>query len=210
VTVTRLLVDNDVLLKAAHWDLLDLIPEAANTTWHHVSVLPQLPPRVKKRDRKLIHDEAAAERLVPRLARCAPLPEPDVQIIEALQGAPGVDAGELLLLAVLAGHPSTALLTGDKRALRLLAVPPLRDRIVACVGRLLCIDTWLLYALNRLGAGGLCQRIQPHIDLDKSMLAVLGREGLRDDTHVRDGLASYARAIEDATNGMLGPVPYTS
>ncbi len=93
----RLLVDNDVLLKAAHWDLLDYVPEAAATTWDQVAVLPQLVHRTRKADPKLFRDADVASRLLDRLARTVSLPDPDPVVIDALQGLVGVGADSKLI-----------------------------------------------------------------------------------------------------------------
>jgi hypothetical protein len=207
VAPVRLLVDNDVLLKAAHWDLLDFVPEACNTTWEQVAVLPQLIHRTRKVDPKLFRDAAVAGRLLDRLVRTTTLPDPDLAVIDALNGIVGLDVGEVQLLAVLSGHAQTALLTGDKRALRVCAVPPARPALARCVGRVLCMDSWLIHVLHRIGAETLCERVRSRIDLDHAMLAVLGREGPRSAAHVAEGLSSYAAAIGREVDGLLGEVP---
>lgn len=204
-----LLVDNDVLLKAAHWDLLDWVPWAASTKWEHVAVVPQLPPRARRADPKLFRDPIAAQRLNQVLGLTTALPLPDVGVIATMQGAPGVDPGELLLVAGLASAPRSALLTGDKRALRTFASPALRAALSNCQQRILCIDTWLLGVFEELGPDEFCRRIRHCAECDKALLAIVGREGERSEENLREGLQSYANAIERETASLLGPVPFS-
>ena len=113
-----LLADNDVLLSAAHWGLLDQVPTMVGATWSEVAVLTSLPPRTKKADPKLFKDPAVAAALAPYLARCAPLPDPEVSLIARLQGRQDIDVGEQVLFAAAGNAPEAFVVTGDKRAIR--------------------------------------------------------------------------------------------
>ena len=65
-----LLVDNDALLKAAHWDLLDVVPALLGCTWQRTACLSQFPPRVARAEAKLFANPDVARALSARLAQC--------------------------------------------------------------------------------------------------------------------------------------------
>lgn len=117
----RLLMDNDALLKAAHWNLLDVVPTLAGGAWADSACLPTFPPRVHRVESRLFADPEVAKALEAKLVLSTELPKPNPNVLDALQADPGIDAGELLLFGALAASPESVLLTGDKRALRAVA-----------------------------------------------------------------------------------------
>ncbi len=206
-----LLADNDVLLSAAHWSLLDLVPTIVAATWADISVLTSLPPRARKADPKLFKDPAVAAMMVPYLAQCAPMPEPDVSLIARLQGRPDIDAGEQVLFAAAGSATDALVLTGDKRAIRALAALHADGLLPELTGRLLCLEQLLWHALLSLGADELARRCRQYPDQDKATLAIIGRSGAKTNTQIQEGLASYLGELKrDAPNLLadhLGGVP---
>lgn len=186
-----LLADNDVLLSAAHWGLLDQVPTMVGATWSEVAVLPSLPPRTKKADPKLFKDPAVAAVLVPYLAQCAPMPDPDVNLIARLQGRQDIDVGEQVLFAAAENAPNAFVLTGDKRAIRALAALHAEGLVPELTGRVLCMEQLLWHALSSLGAEELLRRFRRFPELDQAARAILGRTGPRSDAEIREGLSSY-------------------
>lgn len=200
-----LLSDNDALLLAAHWDLLDFVPAIAGCAWEEVAVLPQFPPRVARAERRLFGGPAVAARLYAFLARCQPLPEPDVGALAVLQGVPKIDAGELLLVGALIATPGSSLLTGDKNAMRALA-PWLSQAAIAPAGRrFFCVAQVLWCALEQLGPDELLRRIRLWPDLDAMTRAIVGRSGEKSAAQVQEGLLSYLRSLEIDAPGLLAP-----
>ena len=191
----RLLIDNDVLLKAAHWGLLEYIPRIAGITWEEVAVLPQFPPRVKRADPKLFLDATIAVSLQTSLNCCSPLPDPDPVAISLLQGLQNLDAGEVLLIAVLAAHKDLLLMTGDKRALIALAELREKPAISDCCGRCLCMEQLLRHALTMLGCPALVKHIRRYPRIDKAALTIFGSVGERLQDDAEEGLRSYIDAL---------------
>lgn len=196
----RLLMDNDALLKAAHWGLLDVVPTLVGGTWADAACLPTFPPRVQRAEPKLFADAGVASTLAQRLAITVPLPEPDVTMLSALQSEPGIDAGELLLFGALAATPGAVLLTGDKRALRAVTLTSARSRFQQ---RVVCVEQLLSHALDQLGAETLVAQVRRWTPRDQAALAIFGRQGDKSETDLREGLGSYVRSLDGETGGLL-------
>jgi hypothetical protein len=196
----RLLMDNDALLKAAHWDLLDVVPTMVGGTWADTACLPTFPPRVHRAEAKLFADASVAKALEVRLALTVQLPDPDVTVLSALQGESGIDAGELLLFGALAATPGTVLLTGDKRALRAVALTGTLSRYQ---NRVMCVEQLLSQALDQLGAQTLQARVRRWTPRDQTALAIFGRQGDKSEADLREGLRSYLHSLEGETSGLL-------
>lgn len=195
-----LLLDNDVLLKAAHWDLLDVLPGLVGCKWPDMACLPQFPPRVARVEAQLFADPSVAHALSARLAFCCELPAPDVGVIAALQSLPNIDAGELLLTGALAATPGALLLTGDKRAVTALSASPVaRD----CRERFICTEQLLWSALDVLGALEVTRRVRRWSFRDVTARIVVGTEIDKSADELRDGLISYIHALDCDAPGML-------
>lgn len=198
-----LLADNDVLLSAAHWGLLDHVPGLVGATWEQMAVLDSFPHRVRRADPKLFRDPSVAAELATRLDRCAPLPELSVRALAALQGQTGIDPGEAVLVAALINQPGRQLITGDKRALGALSA--LSDALGADTlkERFLCTPQLLWCALTALGPAALVEHVRRYPDYDKATLAVFGRTGPRSQEDIEAGLRSYLKDLDRAAPGLL-------
>lgn len=198
----RFLADTDVLLKAAHWNLLDLVPSWAAVEWEEVATLPSVHYRANRGDPALFRGEDVAARLRAVLERTASLPEPDGEAVRELQGCPRIDAGEIQLLAVLVAQPEARLWTGDKRALRALhgERSTIGDRVR---GRILSLEHFLLGAHEQLGAHELRGRLGAYGELDTVARAVLGPHATGGDRGIDEGLRSYLRDFERTCPGLL-------
>lgn len=192
----RLLVDNDVLLKLAHWQLLDCVPECLGTTWAQVAVLDSLRFRTQRKDKKLFRAPAVADALASRLAMAAPMPAPDPTVIETLQGVVGIDAGEVALIGTLCACAEALWMTGDKRALRALTVPSLAVVAGRVRGRVVCLEQVLWHALDTRGVQRLGECITPYRGMDTAVRCIIGSPDIIQESSVREGLASYLRDLE--------------
>jgi len=190
-----LLADNDVLLRAAHWDLLGIVPIMGGTDWSGVAVLPSLASRTRRTDPKLFKHAEVAKKLLPCLERCAPLPEPDPGLIDRLQGRIDIDVGEQILFACAGRAPTAQVLTGDKRAIRAVTELHLQQPLPELVGRVLCLEQFLWCALAELGADEMLRRVRQYAELDRGTLAIWGRIGEKSQAELEAGLESYARDV---------------
>ena len=118
---SMLLVDNDVLIKLAHWDLLDHLPTCFDLDWQHVASLTSLKFRARRADAKLFRTPAVAAVLAERLEQCAEVPAGTSAHLSQLQGIVDLDAGEVELVAACLEDPDALLISGDKRAVVAIA-----------------------------------------------------------------------------------------
>lgn len=197
----RVYADNDILLKAAHWQLLDEVPACAQADWTQVSVLDSLAHRARRADRRLFRAPVFSQELLARLAKCAPLPNPPPAIVAQLQSVTGLDAGEVILVACAIADPESRLLTGDKRALRALATGSCRSVALALKGRIVCVEHLVHHALDRMGAEALALAIGPYRSEDTAMACIVSPHAT--EASIREGLGSYLRALEAETGGLV-------
>lgn len=201
--MSRLLADNDVLLKAAHWGMLDYIPTCTGIAWPATSVLESLRFRTSRRDPKLFRHPDIADALKARLDLTAPMPVPDPSVVARLQGIIDLDAGEIALIAAVLPCPDALLMTGDKRALAALAQSGMEDLNAHLQGRVVCLEHLLHHVLEIAGVARLAELVSPYPDLDTAARCVLPGRGRPDERDVREGLASYLRDLECRTKGMV-------
>ena len=191
-----LFVDNDVLIKAAHWGLLDYVPQVAGEQWSATSALTALIYRARKAESRLFKNADVAADLVSRLEQCAPLPDPSVEIITALQGVNNIDAGEIQLLGALAATPGAFLLTGDKRAIAALGDTTLAGIRSQFDGRILCLEQWLWFVHAQLGSAQLGKHLHPFIAQDMAAKCIVGTSGVKSDEDILQGLRSYISDLD--------------
>jgi hypothetical protein len=201
--VPRLLVDNDVLLKAAHWGLLDAIPSMINGHWEDIAALESLIHRTRRQDRKLFRAPVVADELLSRLDQMVAVPVGESTVIKRLQDVVGLDAGEIVLIAALCADESLVLLTGDKRALRALVAPELQDIADKVRGRIVCLEHLLEHVLERSGAAVLAAHIAPYRDLDAAARSIVPMPAYATEEGIRLGLTSYLNDLARETNGLV-------
>ena len=200
--MARLIADNDVLLKAAHWGMLDGIPGATGVDWRATSVLESLRFRTLRKDPKLFRHPEIAVALNAYLEVTAPMPSPDPSVVARLQGIIDLDAGEVALIAAACPHEDALLFTGDKRALAALARPGMEDLHRCLQGRVICLEHLLLHILEASGVSRLAGLISRYPDLDTTARCVLPSRGVADEDGVREGLESYLHDLEIRTRGL--------
>lgn len=152
--MTSLLVDNDVVIKLARYDLLGLLTAAGDV---EVQVLGTARFVVASRLRK---DAAALDRFLRFLPTVVEL-EPTEQEAQgaarildtAIASSLPVDGGEGLLLVLMRRTAEATLLTGDKRAIAgAEALIPHHEEVATLAGRLRCLEQLMLAALQGLTA----------------------------------------------------------
>lgn len=201
--MAQLLADNDVLLKAAHWGMLDYITTCTGIDWQATSALESLRFRTYRKDPKLFHHPDIAEALKARLDLMVPMSAPDASVVARLQGIVDLDAGEIALIAAACACEEALVMTGDKRALRALSQPGLEDINERLQGRVVCLEHLLRHVLDQVGADRLVEMISPYPGLDTAVRCVLPSGGRASEGEIREGLGSYLRDLERETRGMI-------
>ena len=198
---SRLFVDNDVLIKLAHWGLLDQLAASFDLDRRHVSALASLQFRAIRRDSKLFKTLETADALAEYLSGTSEIPAGRPVDLSELQGVTNLDAGEVELIAACLSDPDALLISGDKRALIALAGlgPGVGERLD---GRVICLEQLLRMIAGRAGCGAVIEGVLVHRDLDSAMRSVVSPLGCTD-AHFLAGTTSYVTDLRRQTAGLL-------
>lgn len=201
-----LIVDNDALLKLAAWDLLSELEVFAGG-WPNIAVIPSVPARIhesiKKPGKGLARDHTAAVRLGAVLSGCADLPAPSPDVLTALQGVPGADAGETLLLGALHATAGAVLVTGDKRALKAFSESLPVGIAEAVAGRVLCLEQFLHVLCERHSFDHVTAKAATRTSADRTAEIIFGKDSRHTEANVREGLASYIRDVAQSAPRLI-------
>jgi len=189
-------IDIDAAVKLAHWGLLRRAPALLGIELADCFTLTSLEFRAKKAlvsaDGKVFQSTDAAQAVLEFIVEIGQAP--DTPLLPELQDVSGIDAGEAVLLSAIAADPRARLLTGDKRALKSLAIcsSAVRERFT---GRIVIVEEMVLAALNHHGLTWLRERICPHRAIDKTIGIVMGSRCDANEAMVREALESYINEI---------------
>lgn len=209
-----LFVDNDALLKLASYGLLDTAISMFNIRPEDVYVLATakyalLP--VKDRLRRCKTEECAnvLESFLSKSTKLTPYGV-DSDTLDALTAKPGIDAGEALMLAVVASDPDSYIITGDKRALEALQFGKGLDNVrEALGGRVLSLELLFLFLVEGdFARVQTCVRSQPGVD--KALTSAFGFSTPAGMESVRAALNSYVEHLRRLTGALLHPSPTSS
>jgi hypothetical protein len=177
---TVVLADNDIIQKLAYCGLLRELLQWLNVPPAEIWVLPSMRFMVRK---KLKTNSAALADLEWLLAQVSDIPAADVAKLAALPAE--MDVGERQMLAVLVDTPEvTNLITGDKRALRLIGGlcaddPRLHQRLTEA--RVDCLESVMLGLIARFGFETVNQKALRGLSSDKVLQSAFGVKKLERD-----------------------------
>ncbi len=201
---SRLLVDSDVLIKLAHWGLLDQLASSFDLDRSQVSALASLQFRALRRDGKLFHTPAAADALAGYLSDTSEIPGGRPEDLSRLQGITNLDAGEIELVAACLADPDALLISGDKRAVIALAELGPADVANRLEGRVICLEQLLRMIAGRSGSACVIEGVRVRRELDAALRSVVGPQGCTD-AHFLEGMASYVSDLRRQTASLLHP-----
>jgi len=194
----RLYIDVDAICKCGHWALLDQLAIDLGFDWRQSVTLQSVKFRAAKAcgapDGKLFRTVDAAQSVMSVVNQMEDEPQPLVEMVELLSNAPGLDPGEVTLFSS-AGAEDVFVLTGDKRALRGLAKITACEEIKKLHGKFICLEMVILIMLDDHGLEWVREKICPHRDLDRAVLAILGSTCSASEESVREALASYIKDL---------------
>lgn len=202
-----LLADNDVLAKAAHWDLLDLVPRLIGGSWSDVAVLESLRHRTRRaadgyKDRLFASAEIANKLHVAlQHAKNAPLANEGIR--SGLADKVDIDPGEQILISALAELPSGTFLTGDKRALAALPSSLPADMLESLSGRCICTEQLIAFAIQELGIDAVRKMMLEHLNRDTAARIIMGADANRPASEVQLALTSYIDDLRSNCAGLL-------
>lgn len=170
-----LLIDVDAFCKLAHWRILPHLPDLTGVPWSNIATVSSLRFRARnalsKLDGKLFRTMAAAELVLESMEQMAELGEPESETLDAFALIPQIDVGEAILLALVAADPVACLLTGDKKALKALAV---HDCSSTVAGRVITLEQFMLFCLEKKGEEWFKKHVCPFKEIDTSIRLVMG------------------------------------
>ena len=211
----QVLVDNDVVLKACCYDLVDEVIDflaGTDRTVHVLGVARFVLGRAISKRGNIADKDRAADRLARLLGRVALLePEEDELLLaagfeEAAQSrGVDLDGGESQLLAVLVARSARLLITGDKRAIR--AIEPIvaeRGCGEQVARRIACLEQVAMALVGRLGGETIRQRVCAEPAIDKSLAACFScASGTCILEFILEGLASYIKDLRGHAPSVL-------
>jgi hypothetical protein len=201
----RLLLDNDVLLKLARYDLQDEFLRTCSGDLPHY-VLPTAKYRFylsnKRKGVAFAGSRDAFTRLKRLLATATEITEePSPEVSVALLAVPGIDPGEALLYAIASLDPESLLLTGDKRSLAALGSSQAIPAVDSIKGRVKCFEQVVAELIQAHGAGVIVKlRGRPW---DQAVSACVGSGN--SPKEVLCGLESYYMDIQKRAGNILAP-----
>jgi len=161
------LADNDIILKLAQCDLIDLLPEILGSSCEEIFVSPtakyQLLPKKSEKALKKCGNEQSLKRLTFFLNRVTVLSEEliDLSLLVTLNNIDGIDSGEDWLFAAAVEMKASFLFTGDKRALKALLAH--KNEIPQVVSKLenkvVTFESIILLAIKHLGFAVVKQKL---------------------------------------------------
>lgn len=205
----KLFVDNDVILKLAQYGILEhlisLFPGPADLIALDSARYKLLPKRNRL---ELCKTEEVAGRVEAFLDAAVPAStEPvDVELLERLNGSPGIDTGEALLFATAASADNARVLTGDKRALAGLG--GLQDAYFyqALAGKIIMLEA-LLQGFTQIDPGHTQHAVRSNPTVDKALTNVFGVSAPAAPDSVLAGLESYKGHVKKTLGGLLNDGP---
>jgi hypothetical protein len=204
-----LYVDVDAVAKLAHWQLLPELPALTGFPFAQMATVSSLKHRAHRAttqpDGKLFRTAQAAQLAHQTLQQMGSLDAPATDLLAPFADAPGIDSGEAILMAHTLANGGSVLVTGDKRALRALAVLPIAASLAA---RILILEQIVRKCLGVKGRSWLLVHMCPHREIDKAIGACLGSQCDASEANILQGLQSYASEMENlVTPSLLHPFP---
>lgn len=198
------LLDSDAARCLCQYQLLHELAGALECSLTDFAVLPQLRFQLKLGKSKALEKLGSLEAIQLAEQLVASATEVTVSVESAnamlLSGRPDIDAGELILFAALCDDESSALVTGDKRALVALShlTEGPRD---ALWGRLICLEEAVTLIVKHIGFETVSQKIRARPEVNTALSLAFGRSEAASRTSALEGLSSYIKDVMRSTQG---------
>ncbi|MFB9128618.1 hypothetical protein E2553_24615 [Paraburkholderia dipogonis] len=202
-----ILLDNDVLLKLASYDLIDEALKALDVQRGQVSVLStakySLLPAKNRLQR--CKDEETANRLEAFLKTCPVVSQDAIapELLDELTNIQSLDSGEAVLFAFAASNRDAVVVTGDKRAISALMNARVAEDLQ---GRVMALES-LFEVMTAEEVEPVQAKVRAKPAVDKTLSNVFGKSYAASAGSVREGLASYINHMKGQTGGLLWRPP---
>jgi hypothetical protein len=186
------LADNDIIHKLACCGLLQELLQWLGVPPAEVWVLPSMRFMLRK---KLKADALALAELNAFLTQVSDLPEADIHMLGLLPAE--MDVGEKQMLAVLVNTPEVQhLITGDKRALRLIGGLCAKDAALdlrLTDARVDCLESIMLELIGTFGFAAVNTKVIRGIKSDKVLQSSFGAK--TKEANAKEALAYYLNDV---------------
>jgi hypothetical protein len=202
------LVDNDIAIKLAQFDLLNETCSMFGLTPSNTLRLASLRfVGLRRLAKQRLLAETRSEislRIVGFCAQFPPISEPpDHRVLDQLS-SPGIDPGEALLLAGALSDPGAVVLTGDRRCVRALVQEPGTAAVAQLLlGRIEILESVFLRLIDRLGYGVVRDRTLGAPSTDGMLDLAFRTQEADPEAHAREALRSAEAQIETILPGLL-------
>lgn len=201
------LLDNDIALKIACLDIIDLYFELCRESKADVFCLPTLPIQLQKskkwRDR---YGDATIERAIAMVREWNLLNQrPDPDTLALLSTIPCIDAGEAVLFSSALNFPEFTIQTGDKRCLIALAESKvLPDEFIeAYREKVQCFEQVLLAMIQQSDFERISASVKANKNCDTVADIAFGGAVRANRENAVQGLASYIRDLRQRSGSFL-------
>lgn len=194
------LADNDIILKLAQCDLLDVLPDILDCQETEVFITPtakyQLLPKKTTKALSKCGNEETLTRLTAFLETTHTLPAVnDTALLALLEDIDGIDGGEKFLFAAAVETENPLMITGDKRALK--ALMEHQDQFPSVFSALqnavVTFESAILLAMQKFGFAIVKQKLLGSPKPDGTLRLVLKSETGEED--FVEGLCSFSNEI---------------
>lgn len=194
------LSDNDIILKLAQCDLLDVLPDILGQKWTEIFVSPtakyQLLPKSPAKALNKCGNEETLARLKAFLETTQTVPViKNTALLAQLETIDGIDGGEKFLFAAAVETENPLLITGDKRALRALLAHQenLPTVFSSLQNTVVTFESAILLAMRLFGFAIVKQKLLGSPKPDGTLRLVLKSETGEDD--FVECLCSYSKEV---------------
>jgi hypothetical protein len=198
--------DVDILLKLAACNLLDDLHALLEVKASEVQVLETAIYKIRSLGKKGCYLEEIVSRAIAFCEAHSPIPQlAQTEIVQELASlGHGMDAGEVILFASALNNPESRVVTGDKRAMRLLGKLGKENVLVSGLkGRVICFEELLLRYLDSHGYESLRARCHEGGEQD-GVLRLAFRAGLATEQgEALEGIHSAWRVLNRETSEIL-------
>lgn len=194
------LADNDIILKLAQCDLIDVLPEILDTQEVEFFITPaakyQLLPKKPAKALSKCGNEETLARLTAFLETTQTLPAvKDTALLAQLESIECIDGGEKFLFAAAVETENPLLMTGDKRALKALLEhqDQLPTVFTALQNAVVTFESAILLAMHKFGFAIVKQKLLGSPKPDGMLKLVLRSE--TGEVDFVEGLCSFSKEI---------------
>lgn len=204
----KVFLDVDALHKLGAYNSLDAALAVLGVVADDVWILSTARFKLRlKSDTDAIkrHGAETATRLRAFIAAVHEITEgPTEEEKKQLEQVPGLDAGELILIAAAARSAASICLTGDKKALRALSqdarCAPFAQRLE---GRVVCFEQVLARLMAKHGFEWLHTRVSATPATDRGITGIVAPGMGASEANAKEGLASGINALRGESGALL-------